>query len=364
MYKIPKLYSKKTKKTLEEIYYNKFVQIYRDAISAMRTRRSWSKKIWGQPNKSIKLYLEPGSKADLFLGKCLNDDNFMKSLLIARPDEMPEIIKQVGAFVVDDKELKPIDEAYFLDIYNKQQSNQIGTVCHFLSSIHHVFVDTLYEKKLDKGWISKVLNFDYCPYCGNEEVSYTEFIHPVNGKTLLKPELDHFLPKSIYPFFAVSIFNLIPSCNTCNHKDLKGNYNPLLWDNQGNYVFRLMNPHDFLDEEITFAYVPPTEQHDLQIKCIIPNQFLNEGYNGVLAIESRYSHHKGDVRDMNLRMNNYLEMSILQYGVDTYKFEKDFIKMYPAMVLGFNPKDYKPWKKQRYKFLNDVFKQMSGMHGI
>lgn len=364
MYKIPKYISRKTKKPLEDIYFDKFVKDFREAIKSKRTKRSWSHCIWGHPRKKIKLFLEPGSKADVFLEKCINDDAFFKGLLTANLQQMVDIIRWVGTFVGDLKELNPIDEAYFLDIYNKQQSNQIGSVCHFKSAIHHVFVEGLYEKALDKSWISKVMNLEYCPYCGNEEVLYTKFTHPVNGETLLKPELDHFLPKSVYPFLAVSIFNLIPCCTTCNHKDLKGNYDPLLWDNIGNYVLRLMNPHEYSDDEITFAYIPPTDQHDLEIKCIIPNGYLNEGYNGVLGIESRYSHHKGEIRDMNDRMNNYLEMSIQQYGIDTYKFEKDFIKRYPSMVLGFDPKDYKPWKKQRYKFLNDVFKQMSGMYGI
>lgn len=364
MYKIPRLVSRKTGKAFEDIYYDKFVQIYRNAIQSMRTKRSWSVGIWGQPGKKIILSLEPDSNADKFLDKCVRDDKFMKALLTSNLHQMTIIIKAIGRFVGDSRELNPIDETYFLDIYNKQQNNQIGPVCHFLSSIQHVFVGCLYEKKLDKGWISKHLDLDYCPYCGNEEVAFTEFVHPANGKTLLKPELDHFLPKSIYPFFAVSIFNLIPSCDKCNHKDLKGNYNPLLWDSQGNYKLRLMNPYGYSDKEITFAYIPQTEQHDIEIKCIIPNAELNVGYNRVLAIESRYAHHKGDVRDMDLRMNNYLEMSIQQYGIDTYKFEKEFIRRYPFMVLGFNPNDYKPWKKQRYKFLTDVFKQMSGMKGI
>ncbi|MBC2098412.1 hypothetical protein HCJ70_05080 [Listeria booriae] len=40
-----------------------------------------------------------------------------------------------------------------------------------------------------------------CPYCGERLVE----------------ELDHFLPKSKYPIFSVTPYNLVPSCHKCNH---------------------------------------------------------------------------------------------------------------------------------------------------
>jgi hypothetical protein len=52
-----------------------------------------------------------------------------------------------------------------------------------------------------------------CPYCN---INYTSIIK-IKGEDKSRPELDHFLPKSVYPFFAVSYFNLIPVCHSCNH---------------------------------------------------------------------------------------------------------------------------------------------------
>jgi hypothetical protein len=43
------------------------------------------------------------------------------------------------------------------------------------------------------------------------EVTFT-----LNKSKELMPEIDHFYPKDKYPFLAVSFFNLIPSCLTCN----------------------------------------------------------------------------------------------------------------------------------------------------
>lgn len=59
------------------------------------------------------------------------------------------------------------------------------------------------------------LNIRTCPYCNRQ---YTFTISSSTANT--SPEYDHFYDKSEYPILAVSFYNLVPSCHTCNH--LKG----------------------------------------------------------------------------------------------------------------------------------------------
>lgn len=48
-----------------------------------------------------------------------------------------------------------------------------------------------------------------CPYC-NENY--------INSRDIrASAQLDHFFPRSKYPIFAISLYNLIPSCYACNH---------------------------------------------------------------------------------------------------------------------------------------------------
>lgn len=49
-----------------------------------------------------------------------------------------------------------------------------------------------------------------CPYCERA------FIAPYNEKKSYTAQLDHFFPKGKYPFFALSLYNLIPCCSFCN----------------------------------------------------------------------------------------------------------------------------------------------------
>lgn len=54
------------------------------------------------------------------------------------------------------------------------------------------------------------LNINVCPYCNRNFIKNLD----EGGKRIC--EIDHFYPKEKYPFLAVSFYNLIPSCKTCN----------------------------------------------------------------------------------------------------------------------------------------------------
>jgi len=58
-----------------------------------------------------------------------------------------------------------------------------------------------------------------CPYCQASHVNFhIEKAAKKSGgvEFEMRPPLDHYLPKSIYPYLAVSLSNLVPSCVQCN----------------------------------------------------------------------------------------------------------------------------------------------------
>ena len=55
-----------------------------------------------------------------------------------------------------------------------------------------------------------------CPYCQRNYIGIFENEDANKGYTV--PDLDHFYPKSKYPFLAATISNLIPSCLVCNQR--------------------------------------------------------------------------------------------------------------------------------------------------
>jgi len=59
--------------------------------------------------------------------------------------------------------------------------------------------------------IVKLTQTDVCPYCNRN------FTFNFNEKETTV-ELDHYYPKEKYPYLALNLYNLVPSCHTCNHK--------------------------------------------------------------------------------------------------------------------------------------------------
>lgn len=53
----------------------------------------------------------------------------------------------------------------------------------------------------------------FCPYCNAAPIYYHD---NANGPQKRKPPCDHFFPQSVFPFLALSLYNLIPACDRCN----------------------------------------------------------------------------------------------------------------------------------------------------
>lgn len=69
-----------------------------------------------------------------------------------------------------------------------------------------------YKKGMHSYWLMQKLNVRVCPYCNR---SYTFTINKNNKN--IRPEFDHYYPKSSYNHLALSFYNLVPCCPTCNH---------------------------------------------------------------------------------------------------------------------------------------------------
>lgn len=55
-----------------------------------------------------------------------------------------------------------------------------------------------------------------CPYCQMHHLNF--HVAPGKKNFKLRPPLDHFYPRSVYPYLGTSLYNLIPSCEQCNSR--------------------------------------------------------------------------------------------------------------------------------------------------
>jgi hypothetical protein len=105
----------------------------------------------------------------------------------------------------------------------------------------YVFNKYGYENKnFSKNRFIELLDIDTCPYCNRS------YIYRLDKSKNVKPEIDHFYPKTIYPFLAASFYNLIPSCQTCNGFSGKGS--------RDTYKEKAVNPYLLNHDQFKFTY--------------------------------------------------------------------------------------------------------------
>ncbi|AZF47911.1 HNH endonuclease [Pseudomonas sp. R2-7-07] len=91
-------------------------------------------------------------------------------------------------------------------------------VCHeFHEACKKLFDYDCFAQKDSKSWNAYKLcmtsKYTMCPYC---QQSLAVTIYKDKKSKSLRPTLDHFYPKHKYPYLALSLYNLIPSCHPCN----------------------------------------------------------------------------------------------------------------------------------------------------
>lgn len=93
-----------------------------------------------------------------------------------------------------------------------------------LDVLQSIFDYDHFSKKRPNSWCAYKLcetsDIITCPYC-NLSFAHTIFR---DEQGAIRPTLDHYFDKATYPFLAISIENLVPSCYSCN-SSLKGTRN-------------------------------------------------------------------------------------------------------------------------------------------
>lgn len=206
-------------------------------------------------------------------------------------------------------------------------------------------------RKWEKEWGSYQLvdgiGLKTCPYC-NENYTYSIYD---KGSGKMRAELDHFLPKSIYPFFALSFYNLIPVCHSCNHVKLEQQIE--------------INPHDdHFDENDRFKFVPglsfiplvSNDTSDSQIVFESDDQRKNEQVEK-LFIAERYNQHKGKVVDVLRNKTIYNTVYKKSIGCLVAELKHLSDKEIHKLLYGVSslPEEYH--ERPLSKLINDILNQ-------
>lgn len=190
-------------------------------------------------------------------------------LLLADRMQMKEYIAEFGAY--DDK--MPLSEELLDQIFR---------------------YDTYSKRKITIVILRK-MNITVCPYCNRQYVFTVQ-----SGK--VRAQLDHYYPKSRYPYLALSLYNMIPCCSICNRtkSSLDTYASPILYPYDEEYGYtakftlRLQEESNYVQvmQGLSDAFEIQLDTTESQQQQSIKNQ-MNK-----LHLDELYNNHTDYVRDI------------------------------------------------------------------
>jgi hypothetical protein len=245
--------------------------------------------------------------------------------------------KKIDEFdvIFQDKDLQDIltlsqDEIIKILEKNKDKSS--------LKKLKYVFDYDKFQSEITKFFTD---NFDFrtCFYCNKDFI--TNFDADKKVSTF---QLDHFYDKGNYPYLALSFYNLIPSCPTCNSSKVKGTYNTFIRDdrmkefknetciapNSQNFDFHQKVKFKlFLDDSCKNLHIKSKDDIDITLKENYSDMY--DKYIEIFKLNERYKAHKDIVFDMIQKAELYPESRLKELenltGIPFQQIKKDIFNL-------------------------------------
>lgn len=259
-----------------------------------------------QKNRNINLF------DYLYDGNGTVKTDAVKELLLADKKKMDELIDKFGS-------------------YNcKSESDEL---------LNNIFrYDRFSERVVVRKMLSK-MGVTVCPYCNRSYIVTLK-----KGK--VRPQLDHYYPKAKYPYLALSLYNLIPSCGTCNQAklDMDTKVEAILYPYKEEFGEKIVFATDIEDED-QFVKCMTGKSDKWKVSIQNPEHILEkqvENQNNKLHLTELYNEHKDYIVDI-----------FKSFHVNTEKRVEELLFQFPDI---FSTKE----EVRSLMFMNDIRKESWG----
>ncbi len=208
------------------------------------------------------------------------------------------------------------------------------------------FSDKTKEKSMNWGRHSllTMMGLEVCPYC---QRNYITNYKDKENKELTTADLDHFYPQAQYPYLALSLYNFIPSCHTCN--STMKNQNEIGIDTH-------IYPYtDSMEEDIKFTI----EANSFVDNVFTRNQNLNIDIDVISTDIEKNNKIENSLKTFKLR--EVYKNSHSKYVGDLIhnfqKYPKSYTKALGEIFLEEKDKDSKE-HQEKLQVLNDNFQEI------
>ena len=189
-------------------------------------------------------------------------------VLVGSFEEIKELI-QKNEYILSQRNSGLVNFKEYKEIFEKLYKDQLSG-----------------NDKLKKQFFNLFENLNVCPYCNRN------FINPIYKENSVgtdnknqSPDIEHFFPKSIYPFLSLSISNLLPSCAFCNK----------IKSDVDTFQHNCLSPYEIKNNDFRFDFTLDTNQVK-RVKLISKTDCKN---SEILHLESLYNQvHREYINDI------------------------------------------------------------------
>ena len=214
---------------------------------------------------------------------------------------------------------------------------------------------TLYSR-LNNALFVKDLDVKVCPYCNRNYILNFQ----KKGKENATAQLDHFFDKKKYPYLAISIYNLVPSCGTCNQRKSTKQENifyPYLesFNNSVKFSLKGIKSRDELKKENLDFF--DEKRIELDYKILNDKEKV-EKHIEVFNIKNLYNEHKDIVSELLQKRviysDDYLESLLDEYEGKLFNNKEHLLRL----ITGGYIEDKDINKRPLSKLIKDISKEL------
>lgn len=211
-----------------------------------------------------------------------------ETLAIGTPDNLRDAAKE-------------IDHLYQECLQSSKVNND-----EFVKKIKKIFSYKMqFSRQKQPNWspasFVKLFQARVCPYCNqNYIITVAKRGSDTQKSRLARPAIDHFYPQWQYPYLALSLYNMVPCCETCNSRLKHSAKVPL----------KIKTPYEYcLDEEFSFRYkLDPTQQPiavmEIDDTCCKDRTSFDK-YIEMFLLDEIYKEHKDVAENLFERYRKY-----------------------------------------------------------
>jgi hypothetical protein len=289
--------------------------------------------------KAILDYIKNRSKTtissiDTAIQNCFNKEWNFEKLIKANPKELEQLSKIADI----SKWNPPVKFETYYDYLNNYKEQKF----------------TYKDKPYRAYELIKSLEINTCPYCNRNT------IYNLRYSKKRTSELDHFYPQTKYPFFALSFYNLIPSCKVCNKIKLDNDDKEYINPYDTRFDFNKNAKFDFKIKDSNFY----ASVDSIKLKCKIDN---NISYDEKKRIKNNvkdfklydlYQNHKDIILELiqkaQIYNDSYLDELSKNYEGTLFKNREDLLRLVTCGYVG----DEDLHKRPLSKLIKDISQEL------